>query len=257
MTPALPGEPAGRPAAWRGAVWAALVLALPGCAVPDVPQPPGPATTDFVPAEVELPLPEGADLLSPDGFDTVMRMAVRIRNVGCTTLSTGSGFAIDATTLITNRHVVTDSEDLQVSTYDGRDITVTAASTASIADLALVRTAEELPDHPQLAAVDPQPGDAVTVVGYPSGGTLTVTNGRVLTTTTDPLNEALGDVMITDAQVEPGSSGSAVLDAEGRVVGVVYAKNARGQSYIVPVSSLRALLADTEAFTPTEGCGTG
>ena len=239
----------------RAAFALPLLLALAGCAVlDDVPQPPGPAATDFVPAEVAPSLPEGANLLSPDGFDTVMRMAVRIRNEGCTALSTGSGFAIDATTLITNRHVVTDSEELQVSTYDGRDITVTAASTAAIADLALVRTAEALPDHPELAEADPEPGDAVQVVGYPQGGTLTVTNGRVLATTTDPLNEALGDVMLTDAPVEPGSSGSAVLDEEGRVVGVVYAKNARGQSYIVPVSSLRALLEDSAAFTPTIAC---
>ncbi|MEK8224895.1 hypothetical protein NKG05_00035 [Oerskovia sp. M15] len=42
----------------------------------------------------------------PDGFDAVKRMAVRIRNVGCSSLSTGSGFALDARTLITNKHVV-------------------------------------------------------------------------------------------------------------------------------------------------------
>lgn len=231
------------------------LLTLAACSVvEDVPQPPGPPVTAFVPEELEAVAPEGADLLSPDGFDTVTRMAVRIRNVGCTALSTGSGFAIDATTLITNRHVVTDSEELQVATYDGRDLSVTAASTAAIADLALVRTAEELPDHPELSETDPVAGDQVTVVGYPSGGTLTVTKGRVLGATTDPLNLTLGDVLVTDAAVEPGSSGSAVLDADGRVVGVVYAKNASGQSYIVPVSTLRTVLGDAEAFVPTEGC---
>ena len=240
----------------RAAIILPIAFALTSCAaLESIPQPPGPPATDFVPSEVAVAPPEGAGLLSPDGFDTVSRMAVRIRNVGCTALSTGSGFAIDATTLITNRHVVTESEELQVSTYDGRDISVTAASTAAIADLALVRTAEELPDHPELAEADPVAGDDVTVVGYPSGGTLTVTGGRVLGSVTDPLNEALGEVLITDAAVEPGSSGSAVLDTEGRVVGVVYAKNASGQSYFVPVSSLRALLADATAFVPTEACG--
>jgi S1-C subfamily serine protease len=181
-------------------------------------------------------------------------MAVRIRNVGCASLSTGSGFAIDETTLITNRHVVADSADLQLSTYDGRDIAVTASSTAGLADLAVVRTADPLPSAPVLAEADPAPGDAVTVVGYPEGGALTVTSGQVIGATTDPLNENLGQVLVTDAPVEPGSSGSAVLDTEGRVVGVVYAKNSTGQSFVVPVSTLKQMLADDSSFTATTSC---
>jgi S1-C subfamily serine protease len=232
----------------------AVLLAVSGCAaVEDFPHPPGPPVTDFVPTAAPEPRPEG-DQLSPDGFDTVQRMAVRIRNVGCGSLSTGSGFAIDAVTLITNKHVVADSADLQVSTYDGRDIDVTAASTATIADLAVVRTAADLPSYPELAPADPVAGDPVTVVGYPQGGRLTVTTGHVIGATTDPLNENLGEVLVTDAQVEPGSSGSAVLNEEGQVVGVVYAKSASGQSFIVPVSTLRDLLADTTAFVPATSC---
>jgi S1-C subfamily serine protease len=245
MTPPTRGRVAA--AALVPAVLALLV----GCADGDFPTPPGPPVTEFVPTEVPVERPSG---LSPDGFDAVQRMAVRIRNVGCGSLSTGSGFAIDATTLITNKHVVADSAELQVSTYDGRDIDVTAASTATIADLAVVRTAADLPSYPELADADPVRGDQVTVVGYPQGGTLTVTRGQVIGSTTDPLNENLGEVLITDAPVEPGSSGSAVLDDGGRVVGVVYAKNAAGQSFIVPVSTLATLLADTTAFEPTTSC---
>ena len=226
---------------------------VPGCAPDDFPAQPGPLVTDFVPSEPPVARSSG---LSPDGFDAVQRMAVRIRNVGCGSLSTGSGFAIDPTTLITNKHVVADSDELQVSTYDGHDIDVSAASTASIADLAVVRTAGELPSYPELAPSDPAQGDPVTVVGYPQGGSLTVTNGEVIGAATDPLNENLGEVLVTDAPVEPGSSGSAVLDTDGRIVGVVYAKNATGQSYIVPVSTLAALLADEAAFTPITTCMT-
>lgn len=233
------------------AVVALTTLGVPLAACGDFPTRPEPPVTDFVPSEPPVEKPSG---LTPDGFDAVQRMAVRIRNVGCGSLSTGSGFAVDATTLITNKHVVADSAELQVSTYDGRDIDVTAASTASIADLALVRTAEELPSYPELAEDDPVRGDVVTVVGYPQGGTLTVTQGQVIGTATDPLNENLGEVLVTNVPVEPGSSGSAVLDAEGRVVGVVYAKNAAGQSFIVPVSTLSDLLDDADAFVPTTPC---
>ncbi len=237
----------------RAAVAAAVVVAVvsPLQACSDFPTRPPAPQTSFVPEDPPVETPTG---LTPDGFDAVQRMAVRIRNVGCGSLSTGSGFAIDATTLITNRHVVADSAELQVSTYDGRDIDVTASSTASIADLALVRTAEDLPSYPKLAEEDPVRGDMVTVVGYPQGGSLTVTRGQVIGATTDPLNANLGEVLVTDAQVEPGSSGSAVLDDEGRVVGVVYAKSASGQSYIVPLSTLSTVLADTAAFTPTTTC---
>lgn len=232
-----------------------LTATLGACAAVDqLPQMPPPAQSDFVPSEVPAFEPSGSDSLSPDGVDAVRRMAVRIRNVGCSSLSTGSGFAIDSTTLITNRHVVADSAELQVATYDGRDIDVTAAETADLADLAVVRTADELPTYPELADHDPVRGDAVTVVGYPQGGVLTVTQGTVIGATTDPLNENLGEVLITDAPVEPGSSGSAVLDDGGRIVGVVYAKNAAGQSFIVPVSTLATLLADTAAFEPTTSC---
>jgi len=230
------------------AVAGLVVATLAGCGV--LPQLPGPMPTDVVPSLAPTISPTDTAHLSPDGFDAVRRMAVRIRNVGCSSLSTGSGFAIDDTTLITNRHVVADSANLQISTYDGRDVPVTAAATASLADLALVRTAEPLPAAPELAAADPAVGDAVTVVGYPQGGQLTLTEGRVIGRTTDPLNENLGQVLVTDAEVEPGSSGSAALDAEGRVIGVVYAKNAADQSFVVPVSTLRQLLDDDAAFVP-------
>ncbi|RYV52510.1 S1 family peptidase [Pengzhenrongella frigida] len=236
----------------RLAAAAVAVLAAAGCGI--LPPQPGPVPTDLVPSSVPGPAPTATGNLSPDGFDVAQRMAVRIRNVGCNSLSTGSGFALDATTLITNRHVVADSADLQLSTYDGRDIAATAASTAALADLAIVRTVDELPAFPELAEADPQPGDAVTVVGYPQGGQLTVTSGRVMGATTDPLNENLGEVLVTDAPVEPGSSGSAVLDTQGRVIGVVYAKNADDMSFIVPVGTLREMLADESAFTPSPTC---
>ncbi len=238
-----------------GVVGVAVVLTLGGCAaLESVPQMPGPAITSWVPSPAEEPSPAATGNLSPDGFASAERMAVRIRNVGCDALSTGSGFAIDSHTVVTNRHVVADSAILQVSTYDGRDIRVSGASTASLADLAVLRTTEDLPSQQDLSDVDPKVGDPVTVVGYPLGGQLTVTTGKVIGATTDPLHESLGEVLVTDAQVEPGSSGSAVLDSEGRVVGVVYAKNAADQSYIVPVSTLRDLLSDDAAFAPVPAC---
>ncbi|GAA4628904.1 S1C family serine protease [Cellulomonas oligotrophica] len=227
---------------------------LGGCAL--LPDPPTPVPTGVVPSSAPEPSASvGESRLSPDGFDAAQRMAVRIRNVGCGTLSTGSGFAIDEHTLVTNRHVVADSAALELSTYDGRDVGAEAASTADLADLAIVRTVDALPSAPVLADADPVVGDAVTVVGYPLGRQLTVTDGQVVGQVTDPLNANLGQVLVTDAPVEPGSSGSAALDAEGRVIGVVYAKNADDLSFLVPVSTLRSMLEDGTAFGPAPTCG--
>lgn len=230
-----------------------LVVLLAGCSA--LPPMPPPVPSDVVPTAQPTPtISLGSALLSPDGFDAVQRMAVRIRNVGCGEVSTGSGFALTATTLVTNKHVVADSAQLQVSTYDGHDVDVTAASTTGLADLALVRTSEDLPSAPELADTDPAQGDPVTIVGYPLGGQLTITDGRVIGTTTDPLNSNLGQVLVTDARVEPGSSGSAALDADGKVIGVVYAKNDAGYSFLVPVSTLRSMLDDESSFTPAPTC---
>ena len=72
----------------------------------------------------------------------------------------------------------------------------------------------------------------------------------VLQFTQDPLNENLGKVILTDATVEQGSSGSAALDEQGRVIGVVYAKSNSGYTYIIPVSTLSELLDDEASFAP-------
>ncbi len=254
-------RPAARRSARHGLRRAApallLAAALAGCGV--LPALPPPVPDDVVPTRVARTAPaplsaDGTEGLSPDGFDAVQRMAVRIRNVGCDGLSTGSGFAVDEHTLVTNRHVVADSEALEVSTYDGRDLEVSAAGSASLADLALVRTADPLPSYPTLADGDPRPGDDVTVVGYPEGGELTITAGTVIGPTTDPLHENLGEVLLTDAPVEPGSSGSAALDAKGRVIGVVYAKTSDGRSLLVPLSTLERVLDDADGFRALPPC---
>ncbi|GGL27352.1 hypothetical protein GCM10009774_17110 [Cellulomonas gelida] len=98
------------------------------------------------------------------------------------------------------------------------------------------------------------PGSSVTVVGYPRGSRLAMTSGTVIGATTDPLHENLGEVLVTDAQVDLGSSGSPVLDADGRVVGVVYAKGKDGASFVVPVSTLRAMLDDETQVSAAPTC---
>lgn len=226
-----------------GAASALLV----GCSY--LPASPSPLPDDYVPSvSTEDVLEQGN--LSPDGFSAAQRMTVRVRNVGCNYLKTGTGFAVDAHTLVTNRHVIEDTTDLQVTTYDGRTIDVTAASATTVADLAIITTDQSMHAFAELAQEDPAEGDAITVTGYPNGGQLTTVSGVVLGPTPDPLGAALGQVLATTAEVEPGSSGSPVLNEDGEIVGVIYAKNESEQSFMVSVSVLRSLLDQDQLLVP-------
>ena len=217
-----------------------------------LPGPPAP-----VPSSVLAPVaaPTTPADLSPDGFDDAHRATVRLLSIRCGELATGSGFAIDAHTLVTARHVVGDAREVRVSTYDGHDLTSSGSATAPDADLAIVRTDAPLPASLPLADADPQVGDAVHVVGYPKGDALTVTSGHVTGERKDPLDVNAEPVLVADATVEPGSSGSPVLDDDDAVVGVVYAKGTNDTTFFVPVSTLRAMLDDEDSLVPTTACG--
>jgi len=229
-------------------------LTLAGCAA--LPAEPLALPTDYVP-EPSVSPGDGPGALSPDGFTAAQRMTVRVRNIGCGFISTGTGFALDEHTLVTNRHVIDNSKQITVTTYDGRSIEATAASTTTVADIAIITTEESLGSaFADTALEDPVEGDVITVVGYPNGGRLTTVTGVVLGATTDPLGGAVGAVLATSASVEQGSSGSPVLDEDGRVVGVIYAKNYSNQSFIVPVSTLNTLLNEASLFVPETTCAT-
>ena len=228
---------------------------LAGCGM--LPEAPSPLPSDFVPSPSLSP-GDGPGALSPDGFTAAQRMTVRVRSVGCSgtiTLSTGTGFAVDSHTLVTNRHVIANSKRITVTTYDGRTIAATAATTTTAADIAIITTEESLGNaFARTADADPEAGDVVTVVGYPHGGRLTTSSGVVLGLTEDPLGGAATSVLATSAKVALGSSGSPALDEGGNVIGVVYAKNVSDQSFIVPVSTLTALLEEPGLFVPEPAC---
>jgi S1-C subfamily serine protease len=182
-------------------------------------------------------------------------ITVRVRNRACDFLATGSGFAVGRNLLVTNRHVVEEAEQLQLDTWDGTSIAVEVHSVAYLNDLALIQTIQNLPRVAELAPGDPRDGASVSVVGFPLGGPMTTTAGKVVDTVTGTeLGEESRVVRIT-AKVRHGNSGGPLLDAEGRVAGVVYAiERGSGYGLAIPVSVLRSFLAAGSPDETPEPC---
>jgi S1-C subfamily serine protease len=227
---------------------AALAMTVVGCV------PPAPALDPDAGALVEL---EPLDL---DEFEAaaVLRSAreftVRIRALGCDRLGTGSGFVLDDGLIVTNRHVVGQPREVAISTWDGRSFDARVDGIAQDADLAVIRVSGL--DLPR-ATVRERPaviGERIAVIGYPGGGGATITTGRVLGFTDGPILGETVPAIRVDAEVRPGNSGGPLIDAEGRVIGVIFALSGPGgDGLAVPVDVLIARL-DRQGFTPPRGC---
>jgi S1-C subfamily serine protease len=182
------------------------------------------------------------------------RLTLRVRNISCQGIATGSGFGIDDHTIITNRHVLAGASVLELNTWDGSslDADVDESSTARLVDIGVTKVAAALPAVADLGG-DPKPGQRVTAVGYPLGGELTLSPGRVigyLDGARLPGEIAFGGkVMQVSSRIKHGNSGGPLLDSKGRVVGVIFAgePGATDQdfmkvAYAIPLSSVRTLL---------------
>jgi S1-C subfamily serine protease len=181
-------------------------------------------------------------------------MTVRIRNANCEGLSLGSGFAVDPHILITNRHVLAGASELQVNTWDGHDLSVTAARVGALGDLGIAVTDGTLP---RVAAFGEQAhaGDLVTVVGYPLGGPLSFSPGTVVDRVDGTQFGIDGAVLRLTARVEHGNSGGPVLNATGQVVAVVFAiEIATGFGLAIPTDTLIAL-AQSGGLQDLPPCG--
>lgn len=146
--------------------------------------------------------------------------------------SSGSGFVVSRERgfVLTNKHVVRGCSNVKVriSGSESRPATVRALDADD--DLALIET--KLPLGPTASFRDDpavRPGDDIVAVGYPLSGLL-ADQVNVSTGSVNALAGLYNDlhVLQMSAPVQPGSSGGALFDASGNVVGVVVTKlNAR------------------------------
>ena len=168
--------------------------------------------------------------------------AVRVQ----TRTGTASGSAVVLTPeghLVTNAHVVGDATAGEASFHDGTSARITVVGRDPLSDLAIVRADRPVPAPPAFGDADAlKVGMLVVAVGNPLGLSGSVTAGvvsalgRSIPTRTRNAARLIEDVIQTDAMLNPGSSGGALADSQGRVVGINTAVAGIGVGLAVPMN---------------------
>jgi len=162
---------------------------------------------------------------------------------------TGLGSGVLVSTegyLLTNQHVVDGADDIEVTLSDGRSASARVVGTDAESDLALLKiTLDNLPVIPFGDITQLSVGDSVLAIGNPFNVGETVTSGIVSALDRNQLGlSTIENFIQTDAAINPGNSGGALVDAEGRLVGINTAIFSRsggsmGIGFAIPVDIAR------------------
>ena len=118
-------------------------------------------------------------------------------------------------------HVVDNANEIQVALNDGRQFTAKVIGTDPKTDVALIKIkAGNLPALNLTNSDNVEIGDVVLAIGNPFGIGQTVTEGIVSAKNRATSGEMDEDFIQTDAAINPGNSGGALVDTEGRLVGI-------------------------------------
>ncbi len=165
----------------------------------------------------------------------------------------GSGIVVDQGGLIaTAYHVVEPATRIDVRLKDGRILPAKLIGADEASDIALIKVDADLP--PFVYADDPALADRACIIANAYGLDLSVTCGvvsarNVATAGFNPVE----DFYQTDAAANPGSSGGALVDGEGRLIGMVSAIFASsgdtniGVNFAVSSALLRRIVADLKS----------
>jgi S1-C subfamily serine protease len=146
--------------------------------------------------------------------------------------------------LVTNAHVAGDATTGEAVFADGTAARVEVIGRDALSDLAVLRADRDIPAPPEYGDADGlRVGQLVVAVGNPLGLAGSVTAGvvsalgRSMPARGRSTARLIEDVVQTDASLNPGSSGGALADAEGRVVGINTAVAGIGLGLAVPMNA--------------------
>src|SRR5574337_1490573 len=163
----------------------------------------------------------------------------------------GSGVIVSARGqdyVLTNNHVIANAADSQVLLYDGRIAQARLAGSDQETDLAGLKI--DASNLPVIHMADPNqlcPGAVVLAIGNPFGLNQTVTMGIVSAIGRQLNSSSAEDFIQTDAAINLGNSGGALVNAEGELVGINTlligkAAGAEGIGFAIPVTTAKKVL---------------
>ena len=172
----------------------------------------------------------------------------RPRRPGAT--ASGSGVIVDADPghVITNHHVIAAADSIVVVLSDGRRYDATVVGADPETDIAILKIeADELTELPLGDSEKLRVGDSVYAVGSPFGLSRTVTSGIVSALSRSGLGiESYEDFIQTDAAINRGNSGGALVNSRGELVGINTAILGAaggniGIGFAIPVNTVSAI----------------
>jgi serine protease Do len=167
--------------------------------------------------------------------------------------------------IVTNNHVVKDATELEVTLFDKRKFKATIVGTDPTTDLAVIKIeAGELPLLDLADSDEARVGEWVLAVGNPMNLTSTVTAGIVSAkgrniNLLDRNKSSIESFIQTDAAVNPGNSGGALVDVNGKLLGINVAIASEtgsytGYSFAIPANLVKKVVEDiVEYGAPQRG----
>jgi serine protease Do len=164
------------------------------------------------------------------------------RGLGSGVIVTKDGY------ILTNNHVVDDADKVKVTLQDGREFTAKVIGKDKESDVAVVKIdAKDLPAVTLADSAQIEVGDVVLAVGNPFGLGQTVTMGIISATGRVAMDLKYQDFIQTDAAINPGNSGGALVDTDGRLIGIntaIYSRSggSEGIGLAIPTDLAREVM---------------
>jgi Do/DeqQ family serine protease len=165
--------------------------------------------------------------------------------------SAGSGVIVDAKNgyIVTNAHVIENATEITVQLLDNRSLTAKVIGKDPGSDVAVLKVqAANLVEIPIADSDLEEVGDFVVAIGNPFGLGHTVTSGIISALGRSGINpEGFEDFIQTDASINPGNSGGALVNLNGRLVGINSAILSRtggniGIGFAIPSNMMRTVM---------------
>ena len=152
--------------------------------------------------------------------------------------------------IVTNNHVVSGAKELIVSFADGKSLKGTLVGADELTDIAVVKVdGKDLPAAEFGDSDDIMVGEPAIAIGNPMGLEF---QGSVTSGVISALNRTLNigerrlKLLQTDAAISPGNSGGALVNADGKVIGInsakVAANGVEGMGFAIPINTVREVV---------------